>query len=142
MHRLPSVMYMYTGKERSVKNLYIKTIVKKGMKHFGLSKLSSLQTLSIQIILEKRDLVFQAQSGTGKTTAYIIGACGSLKKDVSTLIDDLIRIQTLIIVPTRELVDQVNFGITSIGFYQNIKTSVLYGGTWIGIYSIKRTRYS
>ncbi|AIB09660.1 translation initiation factor eIF-4A (nucleomorph) [Lotharella oceanica] len=106
-------------------NFYLKANLKKGIKNFGLSDPTPLQTLAIKIIMGKRDLIFQAQSGTGKTTAYVIGICGSLREDISTL-------QTLVIVPTRELADQVNFSIASISFYQKCRSCTFYGGTWIG----------
>nr|BAS01656.1 translation initiation factor 4A2 [Lotharella vacuolata]BAS01684.1 translation initiation factor 4A2 [Lotharella vacuolata] len=123
-------MDIYRENKLTFKNFYLKSNLRRGIKNFGIIKPSKLQFLAIRIILGKRDLIFQAQSGIGKTTAFIIGICGLL--DESNLI-----LQTLIVVPTRELADQINFIMTSIGFYQNFKTCTLYGGTWIGIYNIK-----
>mmetsp|Transcript_6235 Transcript_6235/g.12387 ORF Transcript_6235/g.12387 Transcript_6235/m.12387 type:complete len:382 (-) Transcript_6235:809-1954(-) len=118
-------MQMGLNNTLSFGNFYLKENLKKGIKNFGLSRPSSLQILAIKIIMGKRDLIFQAQSGTGKTTAYIIGVCGLLREDMSIL-------QTLILVPTRELADQVNFTVSSISFYQKCKSCTFYGGTWVG----------
>lgn len=76
-------MKVHTRNEASFNNFYLKTNLKKGIKSFGLSNPSLLQVLAIKIIMGKRDLIFQAQSGTGKTTAYIIGVCGSLRENTS-----------------------------------------------------------
>ena len=106
----------------SFDDLKINENVLRGVYGHGFEKPSQIQIDAIPIILEGKDIVAQAQSGTGKTGAFSIGSLCRIEPSNNT-------IQCLIIVPTRELADQVYKVITDISSYTNITTLKVIGGT-------------
>jgi|TARA_B110000971_G_C20030112_1_gene510975 translation initiation factor 4A len=110
----------------SFDDLEINENVLRGVYGHGFEKPSQIQIDSIPIIIQGKDIVAQAQSGTGKTGAFSIGSL--------CRIDPLSKsIQCLIIVPTRELADQVYKVITDISSYTDITTLKVIGGTNISM---------
>jgi ATP-dependent RNA helicase DeaD len=87
----------------------------------GFEEPTPIQAASIPIALMGRDLIGQAQTGTGKTAAYGIPAIhlSDSKQDF---------IQGLVITPTRELAIQVAEELNRIGQYKQIKSLPIYGG--------------
>lgn len=85
--------------------------------------MTPVQAESLPEILQNRDVIVQAKTGSGKTAAFGIGVLHKL--DVKTF-----KIQTMIICPTRELADQVAKELRRIArFAHNVKILMLYGGT-------------
>lgn len=82
---------------------------------------SPIQSEAIPIILEGKDLIGLAQTGSGKTAACAIPMCH--KADISSL-----HIQTLIIVPTRELALQYATEAQKIGKDKGVKAFAVFGG--------------
>jgi len=94
----------------------------RGINAFGFAFPSPIQKKGIKPILEGKDVIAQAQSGTGKTGAFSIGSIG--------IIQDSNDGQVLIISPTRELSKQtfkVVGGISAL--MKNINSQLLIGGT-------------
>ena len=103
-------------------NLNLKDDLLRGIYSYGFENPSKIQTLSIPIINEKNDLIAQAQSGTGKTGSYTIGCLNNIdEKNKNT--------QLLIILPTRELVYQVDTVIEEISKYMKLSIMKVIGGT-------------
>ncbi len=89
----------------------------------GYHDMTPIQEKSLPYILEGKDLIAQAKTGSGKTAAFGIGLL--LKIDVSKF-----HPQALIITPTRELAEQVAKELRRLArFKQNTKILTLYGGT-------------
>jgi len=85
--------------------------------------MTPVQAQSLPEILQDRDVIVQAKTGSGKTAAFGIGVLNKL--NVKSF-----KIQTMIICPTRELADQVAKELRRIARFQhNIKILMLYGGT-------------
>ena len=106
----------------SFDNLGINEEILRGVYAYGFEKPSVIQMKSITKIIEGRDIIAQAQSGTGKTGAFTIG--------VLSRIDESKReIQVIILVPTRELADQVYNVVVEIGNYSKIDVMKVIGGT-------------
>lgn len=94
----------------------------RGIYSYGFEKPSAIQQKAIVPLTQGRDVLAQAQSGTGKTGCFTIG---TLQK-----IDPKLRAcQTLILVPTRELATQVQTVIQGISTHLNIKCYACVGGT-------------
>jgi ATP-dependent RNA helicase DbpA len=92
----------------------------------GYSQLTPIQAASLPLILEGKDVIAQAKTGSGKTAAFGIGLLSRL--DPSSF-----RVQALVICPTRELADQVCKEIRRLArFTQNIKVQALCGGVPFG----------
>lgn len=95
----------------------------RGIYAFGYEKPSPIQQKAIKPMIDKYDIIAQAQSGTGKTGAFSIGTLNVVDPTVN-------EIQALILSPTRELSRQSLEVIKSIGsFYKGLRTQLLIGGT-------------
>jgi superfamily II DNA or RNA helicase len=85
--------------------------------------MTPVQADALPEILQNRDVIVQAKTGSGKTAAFGIGVLNKL--DVKNF-----KIQSMIICPTRELADQVAKELRRLArFTHNIKILMLYGGT-------------
>lgn len=91
----------------------------------GFEKPSAIQQRAISPILEGRDVIAQAQSGTGKTATFSISA---LQRVESSLRET----QVLILSPTRELAQQIQRVILSIGSSMSVDCHCCIGGKSIG----------
>jgi translation initiation factor 4A len=95
----------------------------RGVFSYGFEKPSSIQAKAIVPLSKGRDLVAQAQSGTGKTATFGIAVLQQLDfSEPST-------VQGLIVAPTRELATQIQKVISSLGTYLNAKVYACIGGT-------------
>lgn len=95
----------------------------RGIYAYGFENPSHIQQKSILSIIQKRDVIAQAQSGTGKTGAFTVAALQSI--DVSKA-----KTQALILAPTRELAKQIYDVISSIGsMMTGLTLRLLVGGT-------------
>jgi len=94
----------------------------RGIYSYGFEKPSAIQQRAIRPVIDGRDTIGQAQSGTGKTATFVIG---SLQR-----VDFRLReCQTLILAPTRELADQTNKVVLALGDYCNVQSHACVGGS-------------
>ena len=94
----------------------------RGIYSYGFEKPSAIQQRAIRPLLSGRDTIGQAQSGTGKTGAFVIGCLQ--KVDLTQKV-----CQALIIAPTRELAQQITKVAQSLGDYMKVKCHACIGGT-------------
>lgn len=88
----------------------------------GYHTMTTIQAQSLPLILEQRDLIAQAKTGSGKTAAFGIGILAKLNPSY-------FAIQALVLCPTRELADQVANELRRLArFADNIKVLTLCGG--------------
>jgi translation initiation factor 4A len=95
--------------------------VLRGVYALGFEFASPIQEQAIPIIISGKDVIAQAQSGTGKTGAFCISAL-QLCKPVQEQ-------QVLILSPTRELAIQTNEVFNKLAFFTTIQSQLLIGGT-------------
>ncbi len=107
--------------------------VLRGIKALGFENPSPIQAQSILPLLEGRDVIGQAQTGTGKTAAFGIPMVESV--DLSDK-----RVQGLVLAPTRELAIQIAEHISRISRYTGVRVCPIYGGEKISrqIQQLKR----
>lgn len=104
-------------------DLDINTDILRGIYAYGFERPSPIQRRAIKPIIEGRDIIAQAQSGTGKTATFSIGALSILKLEENYT-------QVLILSPTRELTNQTSSVIKSIGgMLDNLRVQTLFGGS-------------
>lgn len=96
-------------------------------------KPSAIQQRAILPIVSGRDVIAQAQSGTGKTATFSI----SILQSIDTSIREC---QALVLSPTRELAVQIQNVILALGDYMNVQCHACIGGTSIGE-DIKKLEY-
>ncbi len=83
-----------------------------------------IQEKTIPIILEGKDIIACAQTGTGKTAAYILPLLTNLVNDNH----DSNKLNAIIMAPTRELAQQIDQQIEGFGFYVPFSSVAIYGG--------------
>lgn len=98
----------------------LKEPIMKGLREAGFKVPSPIQAKVIPYILEGRDLVGQAHTGTGKTAAFGLPSLSLMEKNRG--------IELLVITPTRELATQVSEELFLLGNHAGIKTVTIYGG--------------
>jgi superfamily II DNA/RNA helicase len=97
----------------------------RGIFAYGFEKPSPIQQKAIKPIIQGRDVIAQAQSGTGKTATFTIGALQRVNLSEH-------KTQILILSPTRELSTQSSKVISSIGsFMDGLKVQTIFGGSSI-----------
>jgi|EP01096_Ripella_sp_DP13-Kostka_P009319 translation initiation factor 4A len=94
----------------------------RGIYAYGFEKPSAIQARAILPMTKGTDLIAQAQSGTGKTATFTIGALQQL--------DFTLReCQALILAPTRELAQQIQKVVNALGDYLGVRCHSCIGGT-------------
>lgn len=108
-------------------DLLLITPIKKALKDEGYVEPTPIQEAAIPTILEGKDFLGCAQTGTGKTAAFAIPIlqtlCGKQK-----VIKGPKHIKALILAPTRELAIQTGESFESYGKYMNLTSTVIFGG--------------
>ena len=95
--------------------------VMKGITELGWDSPSPIQAESMGFLLDGRDVIGQAQTGTGKTAAFGI--------PMIELIDPHLKhVQGLILAPTRELAIQISEHLSQLAKYRDVKILAVYGG--------------
>jgi ATP-dependent RNA helicase RhlE len=101
--------------------------IRKALDAEGYTKPTPIQEQAIPIILEGRDLLGCAQTGTGKTAAFAVPLLQILHQEQKN--DKGPRsIKALILTPTRELAIQIDESLTAYGRYTGLRHTVVYGG--------------
>ncbi len=81
---------------------------------------TEIQTIAIPTIQDKRDVIGQARTGSGKTAAFVIPALNNLKYNR--------KVEVVVLVPTRELATQVSRDFETIGKYLDSRVAKIVGG--------------
>ncbi|MCA9984948.1 MAG: DEAD/DEAH box helicase [Anaerolineales bacterium] len=87
----------------------------------GYSEPTPIQCEMIPVMLTGRDVIGQAQTGTGKTAAFSLPIIQRIEADLGT-------VQALVVAPTRELALQVAEAMTGYGAHINLRVLPIYGG--------------
>ena len=101
--------------------------IQKALKEEGYLKPTPIQSKSITPLLEGRDLLGCAQTGTGKTASFAIPIIQQIYNDKKALKGKR-TIKAVILAPTRELAIQIEENFAAYARYTNIKSLVIFGG--------------
>jgi len=93
-----------------------------GIKAAGYSTPTPIQRQAIPVVLKGRDVLGLAQTGTGKTAAFVLPILQRLTTGPSR------RVRVLIVAPTRELAEQTYQASVDLGRYTRIRSVTVYGG--------------
>src|ERR1700761_8749601 len=99
----------------------------KALKTEGYTTPTPIQQQAIPIVLQRRDLLGCAQTGTGKTAAFAIPILQLLHQDRLEHKEQK-TIKALILTPTRELAIQINDSFAAYGKHTGLKHTVIFGG--------------
>ena len=106
-------------------SLGLKEDLLRGIYSYNFEKPSAIQQRAILPISQGRDVIAQAQSGTGKTATFSIG----ILQKIDT---GLRETQALVLAPTRELAVQIQSVVLALGDYMNVQVHACIGGTKVG----------
>ncbi|QRX82353.1 ATP-dependent RNA helicase DbpA [Glaciimonas sp. PAMC28666] len=110
----------------SFSNLPLSPALLRNLDSLGYHEMTTIQAQSLPVILERRDLIAQAKTGSGKTAAFGIGILHKLNPTY-------FAIQALVLCPTRELADQVAKELRRLARLEdNVKILTLCGGSPMG----------
>lgn len=93
-----------------------------GLDSMGFNTPTPIQQQAIPAILNNQDLIACAQTGTGKTAAYLLPVMNNMVND------GLGKLSTLIIAPTRELAQQIDQQVEGLAYFTGISSAAVYGG--------------
>jgi ATP-dependent RNA helicase RhlB len=103
-------------------------LLQKGLDEAGFTRCTPIQDLTLPIALTGRDVAGQAQTGTGKTCAFLVALMNRLLTQPAVAERKDSDPRALIIAPTRELAIQIEKDAKSIGRYTGLRTALIYGG--------------
>lgn len=95
-----------------------------GIDAIGYDKPTPIQEQSIPVIMDQKDLIACAQTGTGKTAAYVLPLLHNLLANA----DNNNKIKALIIAPTRELAIQIDQQLEGFSYFSGVSSIAVYGG--------------
>lgn len=108
---------------QSFNDFKIGTPLRNAIADMGFTQPTPIQSKAFPVIMSGKDMIGIAQTGTGKTFAYMLPVLNTLPYSED------IHPKVLVIVPTRELVLQVVEEIEKFTKYKNVRTLAVYGGT-------------
>ena len=94
-----------------------------GIKSVGYTTPTPIQQQAIPIALEGRDLLGLAQTGTGKSAAFILPILQRLSNEAASR-----NVRALVVVPTRELAEQIHQATIALGKNSGVRSVSIYGG--------------
>ncbi len=109
----------------SFKGLNLSEPVQRAIEAKGYTEPTPIQLAAIPLLLEGRDVIGSAQTGTGKTAAFALPILSKLGEPSQ-------QPRALIVEPTRELALQVEEAVTVYGKFTGLRAAVLYGGVGYG----------
>jgi ATP-dependent RNA helicase DeaD len=106
---------------KKFEELGVSQVVCEALHHRGIKEATLVQEQSIPVVRSGQDVIVQAQTGTGKTLAFLLPICEKIKANVPA-------IQALVIAPTRELALQTAKVAAYVGEAAGVQSLVIYGG--------------
>ncbi len=106
--------------EVTFESMNLKKNLQRSIDAKGFKVASPIQAQAIPVVMEGKDVVAQAHTGTGKTAAFGIPAIQNMQFNMG--------VEVLVITPTRELATQVSDELYGLGKHSGINTVTIYGG--------------
>ena len=109
-------------------SLHIAESLKRGIAELGYTRCTPIQAQTLPVALAGRDVAGQAQTGTGKTAAFLIALFNRLLTDPAAANKPLNAPRAIVIAPTRELAVQIHSDALGIGKHTGLKLAIVFGG--------------
>lgn len=109
--------------------LQLATPLARAVSEMGYETMTPIQAQAIPVVLQGRDVMGAAQTGTGKTAAFALPLLQRmLKHENASTSPARHPVRALVLLPTRELADQVAEQVKLYGKYTNLRSAVVFGG--------------
>src|SRR6201997_3844016 len=112
----------------SFASLGLREEVMQGVRQAGFTQCTPIQAQTLPIALAGRDVAGQAQTGTGKTAAFLVALYQALLTRPPSSHRSATAIRALIVAPTRELAVQIHRDALTLGAHTGLKHTVVFGG--------------
>ena len=109
-------------------NFDLHPLLQQGLDEAGFTRCTPIQALTLPVALTGRDVAGQAQTGTGKTCAFLVAMMNRLLTTPAVAERKDSDPRALVIAPTRELAIQIEKDAKSIGRYTGLRSALIYGG--------------
>ena len=109
-------------------NFDLHPLLQQGLDEAGFTRCTPIQALTLPVALTGRDVAGQAQTGTGKTCAFLVAMMNRLLTTPAVAERKDSDPRALVIAPTRELAIQIEKDAKSVGRYTGLRTALIYGG--------------
>jgi len=109
-------------------SLHIAESLKRGIAELGYTRCTPIQAQTLPVALAGRDVAGQAQTGTGKTAAFLIALFNRLLTEPAAANRPQNAPHAIVIAPTRELAVQIHSDALGIGKYTGLKLAIVFGG--------------
>lgn len=109
-------------------NFDLHPLLQQGLDDSGFTRCTPIQEMTLPLALAGRDVAGQAQTGTGKTCAFLVALMNRLLTTPAVAERKDSDPRALIIAPTRELAIQIDKDARNIGRHTGLKTALIYGG--------------
>ena len=110
-------------------SLDLEPSILRGICDAGFENCTPVQAKSLPLVLSGRDVEAQAQTGTGKTAAFLLGIMNMLLREPRPPGEDDGQPRALVIAPTRELAVQIHSDAEQLGAHTGLRFGVVFGGT-------------
>jgi ATP-dependent RNA helicase RhlB len=109
-------------------SLNIAESLKRGIAELGFTRCTPIQAQTLPVALAGRDVAGQAQTGTGKTAAFLVALFNRLLTQPAAAGSPPNAPRAIVIAPTRELAVQIHSDAQGIGKYTDLKLAIVFGG--------------
>ncbi|OZB61633.1 MAG: ATP-dependent RNA helicase RhlB [Lysobacterales bacterium 14-68-21] len=109
-------------------NFDLHPLLAQGLADAGFTRCTPIQELTLPVALTGRDVAGQAQTGTGKTCAFLVAMMNRLLTQPAAADRKDSDPRALVIAPTRELAIQIDKDARNVGRHTGLKTALIYGG--------------
>ena len=103
--------------------------LQRGVRAAGFTHCTPIQAQTLPLALSGKDVAGQAQTGTGKTAAFLIASFNRLLNNASTTGKSVRGPRAIMLAPTRELAIQIHEDAKTLGSGTKLRCQVVYGGT-------------
>ncbi len=108
--------------------------VQHGLEAMNFTEATPVQAETIPVILAKRDVIACAQTGTGKTAAFILPLLHNLQSEKH--VED--KVNAIIMAPTRELAQQIDQQMEGFSYFTSFSSVAVYGGNDAAAWEVQR----
>ena len=98
--------------------------LQEGLEAMNFTEMTPVQELAIPVILEKKDVIACAQTGTGKTAAFLLPLLNNLQSEPH----EENKVNAIIMAPTRELAQQIDQQMEGFSYFTPFSSVAVYGG--------------
>lgn len=105
-----------------------------GLQAMNFVETTPVQELAIPVILQKKDVIACAQTGTGKTAAFLLPLINNLQTEPH----DSLKVNAIVMAPTRELAQQIDQQMEGFSYFTPFSSVAVYGGNDGGLWDIQK----